>query len=85
MAGIIDTIKLTSTLVFAIPAALAGLEFFVRDQPAIGTALLALAVGSVLLERYLTLPTDVPAVLVERVVGAVAKAPEHGDGTDPDE
>lgn len=81
MAGILDTIKLASVLVLAIPAALAGLEFaLVRGETATGVVLLGLAVALVLVQRYLTLPTDVPGLLAKRVVGAVKKDPE-----DPEE
>ncbi|KDE58063.1 hypothetical protein EL22_07415 [Halostagnicola sp. A56] len=77
MAGIIDTIKFAGILVFAIPAALAGLEFaFVRDEPLIGGALLVLAVGLVLFDRLLTMPSDVPTMVAKRVAGSVASEPD---------
>lgn len=77
MAGIIDTLTLAGTLVLAIPAALAGLEFlFVRGEPVLGVALIGLAAGLVVLERFLTLPSDVPALLAQRVVGSVASDPD---------
>lgn len=77
MAGIIDTIKLAGILVFAIPAALAGLELaFVRDEPLIGGALLVLAVGLVLVDRLLTMPSDVPTMVAKRVTGSVASEPD---------
>ena len=69
MVGIVDTVKLAGTLVLAIPAALAGLEFlFVRDQPAAGAALLVLAVGLVLLGRFAPTPSDLPKLLGKRVI-----------------
>lgn len=77
MAGIIDTIKLAGVLIFAIPAALAGLEFvFVRGQTVVGVILLGLAIGLVLVEQYLTLPTDIPGLIIKRVVGSVSKKPD---------
>lgn len=77
MAGIIDTIKLAGVLILAIPAALAGLEFLlVRGQPEIGVPLLVLSAGLVVLKRFLTLPTDVPALVAKRIVGAVASDPK---------
>ncbi|WP_254762137.1 DUF7533 family protein [Natrinema marinum] len=82
MAGIIDTIKLAGTLVLALPAGLAGLDFLLlRGQTAVGVALLALAVGLVAIQHWLTLPTDIPELLAKRVVGTVAKESE----TDPDD
>ncbi|AHG00142.1 hypothetical protein HALLA_16385 [Halostagnicola larsenii XH-48] len=77
MAGIIDTIKFAGILVFAIPAALAGLEFaFVRDEPLIGGTLLVLAVGLVLIDRLLTMPSDIPTMVAKRVAGSVASEPD---------
>ncbi|SEW16343.1 DUF7533 family protein [Natrinema salifodinae] len=77
MAGIIDTIKLAGTLVLALPAALAGLELLlVRGQPTVGAGLIGLAVGLVVVQHWLTLPTDVPELLAKRVLGAVVKEPE---------
>ncbi|WP_306053751.1 DUF7533 family protein [Natronococcus wangiae] len=74
MAGIIDTIKLAGVLVLALPAALAGLEFLlVRGETMVGGILVLLAIGLVVIQQRLTLPTDVPAVLAKRVVGTVAK------------
>ena len=87
MAGIIDTVKLAGVLVFAIPAALAGLEFLlVRGRPTVGAVLLVLAVGLVLIERQLTTPGDVPGLVAERVVGAVIgnSEPDSDPHTDPD-
>ena len=74
MAGIIDTIKLAGILVLALPAALAGLEFLlVRGETIIGGTLILLAVGLVVIQRRLTLPSDLPTVLAKRVAGAVTK------------
>lgn len=83
MAGIIDTIKLAGTLVLAIPAALAGLDFLiVRGQPAVGAILLGLAIGLVVVQHVLTTPTDIPELLAKRVVGTVTKEPESESDDD---
>ncbi len=77
MAGIIETIKFAGTLVLALPAALAGLDLLLfRGQTAFGVALIALAVGLVVVQHWLTTPTDVPELVAERVVGTVAKEPD---------
>ncbi|QLK27667.1 hypothetical protein HYG81_08695 [Natrinema zhouii] len=82
MAGIIDTIKLAGTLVLAIPAALAGLDFlFLQGQTAFGVALIGLAIGLVVIQHWLTMPTDIPELVASRVVGTVTKEPE----ADPDD
>lgn len=83
MAGIIDTIKLAGILVLALPAALAGLEFvLIRGQTGIGVVLLGLAVALVVVQRRLTLPSDVPALLAKRVAGTVTS---DGDEESTDE
>ncbi len=77
MAGIVDTIKLASVLVLAIPAALAGLEFLlVRNEPVIGGALLGLAIALVAIKQYLTLPTDIPGLLAKRAGKAITVEPD---------
>jgi hypothetical protein len=77
MAGIIDTIKLAGTLVLALPAAIAGLELvLIRGQTTIGVALVGLAIGLVVIQHWLTLPTDIPELFAKRLVGAVTKEPE---------
>ncbi|MFC6719387.1 hypothetical protein ACFQGT_02310 [Natrialbaceae archaeon GCM10025810] len=80
MAGIIDTIKLAGVLVFAIPAALAGLEFLlVQGRTLLGAGLLGVAVALVVIQHRLTVPTDVTSIVLERVTGAVVKEPDPDD------
>ncbi|WP_323172051.1 hypothetical protein [Natrialba sp. PRR66] len=80
MAGILDTIKLAGVLVLAIPAALAGLEFaLVRGDPTTGVILLGLAAGLVVVERWITMPSDIPELVASRVVGSVVTDPESTD------
>ncbi|QLG49474.1 DUF7533 family protein [Natrinema halophilum] len=76
MAGIIDTIKLGGTLVLALPAAIAGLELVMSGQTNYGVALIALAIGLVVVQHWLTLPSDIPELLAKRVVGTVTKESE---------
>ena len=72
MAGIIDTFKLAGVLVLALPAALAGLELLlVRGRPIPGAALVVLAVALVVVQRRLTMPTDVPGLAAKRAAGAI--------------
>ncbi|OVE85262.1 DUF7533 family protein [Natronolimnobius baerhuensis] len=72
MAGLIETIKFAGVLIFAIPAALAGLEFLlVRGQTLVGVGLLGLAVGLLVLQRYLTTPGDLPGIAAKRAVGSM--------------
>ncbi|GAB3666575.1 DUF7533 family protein [Halopiger thermotolerans] len=86
MAGIIDTIKLASTLVLAIPAAIAGLEFLlVRGETTTGAILLVLAVGLVGLQHWVPTPGDLPELLAQRVVGSVVKEPDSEPNPESDD
>lgn len=76
MAGLIDTVKLAGTLVLAIPAAIAGLELFVRGETVIGAILVILAVVLVVAQRRVTLPSDAKSVAAKRAVGAVTSDPD---------
>ncbi|RQH03370.1 DUF7533 family protein [Natrarchaeobius oligotrophus] len=78
--GIIDTIKLAGVLVFAIPAALAGLEFLlVRGEPVTGAILLGLSIALVVVQRRLSLPSP-REVVASRLTGSVdANEPSDAD------
>lgn len=80
--GILDTVGLAGTLVFAIPAALLGLEFLVSgDRPFLGGVLVVVAVLMVLLPRYVVTPSDIGA----KVAGeAVERAVDVDSGTEDD-
>ncbi|MFC4550664.1 MULTISPECIES: DUF7533 family protein [Halorussus] len=74
--GIIGTIQLAATLVFALPVGLLGVNKLLAGETVVGGAFLGVAVLMVALEEYLTTPTDVPASLAEKTVGKVAKTPD---------
>lgn len=71
--GIIETVQLAATLLFAIPVGLFGLDTLRSGDPLLGGLFLAIAVGMVLLQQYLTTPTDVPAAVAEKAAGALVK------------
>jgi hypothetical protein len=75
--GILDTLGLAAALVLAIPIGLFGVEHLVRGDIVAGGLYLAIAVGMVAIEQYLTTPTDVPAAVAEKTVGTVAKTEEQ--------
>ena len=75
--GIIGTIKLAGTLVFALPIGLLGLQFLWNGRTALGGGFVAVAVLMVVLQEYLTTPTDVPTSVAEKAVGKVAKSPDE--------
>ncbi|WP_135533841.1 MULTISPECIES: hypothetical protein [Halostella] len=71
--GIIDTLQLGATLLFAIPIAYVGADFLFSGRTLFGAGFLAIAVLMVLAEEYLTTPGDLTGKAAEKAVGAVAK------------
>lgn len=79
--GILETIGLAAALVLAVPIALFGAEHLVRGELLAGVLYLGIAVGLVLVEQYLTTPTDVPGLVAEKTVGKVTKTDEPDEKT----
>lgn len=67
--GILETIGLAGSLIFAVPVGLFGVESVLAGRTILGVGLLVVAVLMVVLPRRLTTPSDVPAAVVERIVG----------------
>jgi len=74
--GILDTIGLAATLVFALPLGLAGIAFVERGDLAIGLGLIAVGIAMVLFEEYLTTPGDIPGLIVTRVTSKLVGDPD---------
>ncbi|MFB6151104.1 MAG: hypothetical protein ABEJ40_04795 [Haloarculaceae archaeon] len=74
--SILGLVGLGTTLVFALPAALYGVELLVRGDTYPGIGLVVVAVLMVAVEEYVTTPGDLPAAVAGRVLGAVAKTPD---------
>lgn len=77
--GILGTIQLAATLVFAIPVAIFGVDSLLAGNALYGGGALLLAVLMVALPHYLTTPTDVPVSMAERVTGAAVKTDEDDE------
>jgi hypothetical protein len=77
--GILGTIGLAATLVFAIPVGLLGLNFLVDGRYLLGAGFLGVAALMVILQEYVTTPTDLPGKAAEKAVGAVVEMPEDDD------
>ncbi|WP_338739919.1 DUF7533 family protein [Haloplanus salilacus] len=77
--GIIETVGLAASLIFAIPLGLFGIESLLSGRPALGGGLVVVAVLMVVLPRRLTTPADLPGAVVERVVGSAVKEPDADD------
>ncbi|WP_458186867.1 DUF7533 family protein [Haladaptatus sp. NG-WS-4] len=75
--GILDTVSLAATLVFAIPIALFGIERLLAGQTLLGGAFVVVAALMVVLREWLTTPTDIPVSAVQKVVGKVAKTEDE--------
>ncbi|WP_435151440.1 DUF7533 family protein [Haladaptatus sp. DFWS20] len=71
--GILDTVSLAATLVFALPIGLLGIERLIAGETLIGGAFLAIGILMIFLREWLTTPEDVPASAAKKVVGRVAK------------
>lgn len=74
--GIMGTIQLAATLVFALPVGLLGIQFLIDGRTLLGGGFVAVAVLMVALQEYLTTPTDVPTSMAEKAVGKVVKTPD---------
>jgi hypothetical protein len=74
--GIIETLGLAGALVFALPVGLLGIERLLAGQALLGGGLLLVGVLMIVLPHRLTTPTDLPAAVAERVVGAAVEDPD---------
>lgn len=77
--GLLETVGLAMSLVFAIPLAIYAVERIVGGETVVGGAFLLVALLMVLLPRYLTTPGDLPGAVAERVAGEVVVEPEDVD------
>ena len=81
--GILETVGLAASLVFAIPVGVAGVQFLLGDQPALGVVLVVVAILMVVIPRRVVTPDDVPGAVAERVASTALG--EDGDrDDDPD-
>jgi hypothetical protein len=75
--GILDTLALAATLIFAVPVGLYGVESVLAGRPTLGVGLLVVAILMVVLPHRLTTPADVPGAVAERLVGSAVADPEE--------
>lgn len=69
--GILRMLGSVTVLVFAIPPALAGLEFLLRGELLVGAGLLGAALTMVTLDRYVRTPGDLPGLVARKLVDTV--------------
>ncbi|MFB6161289.1 MAG: hypothetical protein ABEJ61_08965 [Haloferacaceae archaeon] len=77
--GILETVGLAASLVFAIPVGVAALQFLLGDRPALGAVLALVAVLMVVVPRRVTTPGDVPGAVAERAASAALGDEGAGD------
>lgn len=76
--GIIDTIGLGASLIFALPVGIYAVDKLLGGELLLGGVLLLVAVLMVALPQRLTTPQDVPGKVAEKVVGGAVTDPEDG-------
>ena len=79
VARILEWFGLTATLIFALPAALLGIELLIRGRMFGGAALVVAAALMIGFERYITTPGDLPGMVAEQTVGRFAKTGDDED------
>lgn len=83
--GILGTVGLAATVVFAVPVAMFGLDLLTRGDTVAGLGFLGVAALMVLIGEHVTTPADVPGMVVERVADAVVEEPGEADDGGEDE
>jgi hypothetical protein len=74
--GLLATIQLAATVVFAAPVGIFGLTRLTEGELLLGGGLLAVAIAMVALPQYLTTPGEIPLKIVERLVGRAVVTPD---------
>jgi hypothetical protein len=80
--GLLGTIQLAATVVFAAPVGIFGLTRLTEGDALLGGGLLAVAIAMVALPHYLTTPGEIPLKIIEGVVGRAVVTPD--DDEDPE-
>ncbi|MBB6646774.1 DUF7533 family protein [Halobellus ruber] len=77
--GILGTIQLAATVIFAAPVGIFGLTRLTEGDVLLGGGLLAVAVAMVALPQYLTTPGEIPMKIIEGVVGRAVVTPDDDE------
>lgn len=75
--SLIGWVGLGGTLIFALPAALLGVEFIIRGRTAGGVALVVAGALMIGFERYITTPGDLPGMVADQTVGRLTKTDDE--------
>jgi hypothetical protein len=74
--GILEMFGSITTLVFAIPPALLGVELLSEGNLFLGGGLLGAGLAMVLFDQYVTTPGDLPGLIGSKIVDAILSPPE---------
>jgi len=74
---ILELLGSTMVLLFAITFAYAGVELFLAGQSFVGIGLLGVAVGTVLMDRYVTTVGDLPGLVASKLLDEVVDPPDE--------
>lgn len=77
---VLETLQTAGAVVFAAPIAMLGVAFL-ADGRALGAVFVVLAVLLVVLQYWLTTPTDLPFVAAERTAETVVTTEDPDDDT----
>lgn len=77
--GILEMVGFMTTFVFAVPLAIAGADMLRRGNLVVGLGLLGAAATMLLVNEYVTRPSDLPTLIASKVVGTVVGEPEDTD------
>lgn len=74
--GIVESLGLVASLVFAVPAGIAGVELLQDGRIALGATLVVVALLMVVVPRYVVAPQDLPGELAARLAGRATRDPD---------
>jgi len=73
-------VGLGATLIFALPAAMLGLDYLLlQGRPTAGAGLIVIAILMIVVEEHITTPMDLPTMVADRTVGKLASTPDDDE------
>lgn len=75
--GILEMLGSLTTLMFAIPPALAGAGLLMRGDLFFGVGLLGVALAMVVVDQYILTPGDLPVLVASKFAEAVVRPPDE--------
>ncbi|SDJ72817.1 hypothetical protein SAMN05216226_10850 [Halovenus aranensis] len=74
--GILEMLGSVTILMAVIPPALAGAGLLLGGNLVVGASLLALSVGMLVADQYVTTPGDLPGIAARKLVGIIVQPPD---------